>query len=520
MQNALRVYLTTYSTAHKRWLDTEVKHVYEGDEDEDEPFPDVIRYRLPIKAQARDFRTDGDVDLEAEEMFAEPTNDVEEEEEEEVRQQPKSGRTKRTHRTKTRHVLQFTAKEGARFARLICDEAHALRHPTSSNAKVVSLMPRNAILLMTATPTLNRLSDIRGLLTQIYLSSELHAGELSYHTHRYLLEEEVAWERIQHTEGQDDEAIVPSPFRDGTSLEQIAQVIQHAQDTNTRPWAIHPEFTSQIGQNPDESDTASDRIYRAAIACVQTRRTMRDKVEVVFPPDSENPEPRTECYFPGQSIPPHKVFMEELSYKGLTAKREDFVDAANFTNYFSHKLRSGPHGEPDVLPDDNDSAAAQDSPDARINMYFHRLLVMAAFDLRTVDVTRVEDAISRNVSALDVHTLMIERPTKSYDGPAPTKAGAKKGKGRKIKKASEATVLGVEQVNNLINMDPDGGLTYVWSLVEHDRTRALPPADRPTMLYWAISKSPILTRIVRHVTQNWEVGQRTLIVVDNQYCQQ
>lgn len=210
----------------------------------------------------------------------------------------------------------------------------------------------------------------------------------------------------------------------------------------------------------------------------------------------------------GQHIPGHEIIMEELGHKGeRKARMEQLI------NTFLSEINTAGSGMEPTLPDTKDGP--KENTDGRLNMLVHRILLLNSFDLRTAEIFAAEDSISQRLTPDELRQAMAQKATGSYSSTLPTVASKKKGKA-KSSAEDEAPKLGVDQVNHLRAMDPDGGLTYIWNLTMYRPHHVPPPADRAGMVYWASNKSPMLTRIVELVTNNARDGRRTLIVVDNQ----
>ena len=63
--------------------------------------------------------------------------------------------------------LKFCDDERICFARLIIDEAQNIRNTESALSRLVRLIPNQAIHMVSATPTLNRIDDIAAFAYQV-----------------------------------------------------------------------------------------------------------------------------------------------------------------------------------------------------------------------------------------------------------------------------------------------------------------------------------------------------------------
>ncbi|KAK8092731.1 ISW2 [Apiospora kogelbergensis] len=229
--------------------------------------------------------------------------------------------------THTAYRLVFSPVISAKFQRIIMDEAHALRNPKSGYSRMMRVFPRKSSILITATPTLNTMSDIHGLLNQIHAFSQLNMSDKAFNPD--LLDEDCDFSEVGY-----DQAAKAPVFNPAATYEDINIVKEFAIKTGKKPWSIFPHYTSRISGDANGASTESDLIYKSGIECVQLRRTMQDSVKIlVTTTDEDGVETEVEeLKFPGQNIPASVVPMKELSFKGLTPKDEDMHKIYHYTN--------------------------------------------------------------------------------------------------------------------------------------------------------------------------------------------
>ncbi|KAK8063118.1 hypothetical protein PG996_007770 [Apiospora saccharicola] len=429
-KNCLKMFLNTYSTTLSRYATGKRILIQKGDL----PPDDVLVYEdLATRRKKRTFAALeeelGEDEMTQQELM---TQAMEEMEEQGYDPDDKAQKKKRTRATYTHLTLRFCAHEGAMFSRVICDEAHVIRNQNSVIARMVGLFPRKHTILMTATPTINRLGDIVGLMHQIYQTSSLPMPEDFYNDSA--LEPEYDISTIEHSADQNE----MSDTRDA--------VREYVKTTNNKPWALLPGAQSEISSG-DLSSGRSDKVYAAATACFVVRRSMRDGVEYTVPPAEEG------IAYPGQDIPPCTVITEELSMKGFDGE-EDAELLRFITNKLWKKINTAGGGDGPVLPELGTMHSGDKSKDGRVNMNVHRHMLLNAFDLRTQEVFTNEDKLSGSVTV-----DLIERAVRTNTGPPSTLASSRKGKSKASK--DKAPTLGVEQVDHLRSLDPDGGLNYI-----------------------------------------------------------
>ncbi|KAK8037865.1 hypothetical protein PG991_001211 [Apiospora marii] len=505
-ENGLKLYLTSYSTAKIRFFKRFISHnMAEVDHVEAREAGDTDELDLEAEANAEVQELIDDAKaVQAAQQAANKQGEPDEgeaDEDGEVEMDEDNTATVSTH---TCYRLTFSSVPTAKFKRIIMDEAHALRNPKSGYSRMMRVFPRMSTLLVTATPTLNRMSDLQGLLNQIHAFSDLNMSTEVFNPE--VLEDGYDFDNISHACDQNGGEKHTSLFSPEATQEQMKKVKEFAVKTGKKPWAILPQFSSQISGDADSSNSTSDAIYKAGLDSVQLRRTMQDPVKVVVPIIDKD----------GNEVGEK----EEQMFPGLNEKDEDKHLIHHYTNMLASELNNvAPPGD-ESLPDTGEAGSGSDA-DAkpRINMAIHRMLLMSAFDARTTEVFCREDNVSNFLDSAHLRARKQENGAKTYQGRKPTKAGARKGKSKAAQQAPPS-VCGVEQVELLRSRDPDGGMMYTYNLVDYDKTGMPFPLDRPSAVHWATSRSPILAEIAKMVAANMKKKKRTLVMVDNQYCQQ
>ncbi|EAA30998.3 hypothetical protein GE21DRAFT_8671 [Neurospora crassa] len=75
----------------------------------------------------------------------------------------------------------------------------------------------------------------------------------------------------------------------------------------------------------------------------------------------------------------------------------------------------------------------------------------------------------------------------------------------------EEATLGVDTVNKLIQLNFDGGLSYMFTHLTID-AHLIPPSDRVNMVYWALRESPMFAWTVRKCAELYNTRKRVLVV--------
>lgn len=194
----------------------------------------------------------------------------------------------------TIYYMYLCKMKDAKFARIICDEAHCLRNPSGAMSRMIALLPRDATMLVTATPVQNRLRDYKGLLDQIFKSSRLPIKD------RYngrLFKKDYNIQNINHLSSENGKGKEYSPFKPDTTPEEMKALKDLCAGGDLRPWAILPNCSDVLAKDETSNVEASDNVYKAAFKSVQLRRSMRDGVKVTMPTDDGEEEV---VFYPGR----------------------------------------------------------------------------------------------------------------------------------------------------------------------------------------------------------------------------
>lgn len=177
------------------------------------------------------------------------------------------------------------------------------------------------------------------------------------------------------------------------------------------------------------------------------------------------------------------VRMKELSFKGVTAEE----DRNLICNYMNHLVGLLEHKEV--------SSSAK--------MAIRRMLSLSSFDGHMPQIFCLDDNVS---SFMDPAALREQVSAGERDsGP--------------VSEAAPNT-LGAEQAELLRRGDPDGGLLYMYYTFEYPKCRIAAPLKRSSMVQWHLGRSPVMTEIAKEVAENMKSKKRTLVVVNDPFCQQ
>lgn len=357
-------------------------------------------------------------------------------------------------KTSYRMSCNFQQKgSNLQFRNIVIDECHLLRHSDSTYHILGLKLPRGPqarLLLVSATPTLNSVKDMRGLTRLIAEHAQLPL--VIEHAHDTYLD--LEFDPFSKKGLNDDEGRgIPPIFKDIEAMspqEQEKKNQLHAwflkDPAAHRFWVLHPNIYKKISSSHQETRNA---VYQQAIRLLQSRRTMKTPLSL----------PNGKIVFPGSSIPPTTIKTIEVAHKP-GSKTEALVH--ELTDFFIEKLHSPPPQLKDKhLSDINsDKIKNPDDDSARINMAIHRIAQIISFDARAYTLFFDEDAAKRDpiarvmAESIVMAQSSIEPSVKLH---ATQRAILKRARARA--QGSAQPKLGAQHVAEIEFTDPDGGLT-------------------------------------------------------------
>ncbi|RYC56540.1 hypothetical protein CHU98_g9667 [Xylaria longipes] len=399
-----------------------------------------------------------------------------------------AAQTSKTKGAYVRYELKMTRLTDFRFSRVIVDEAQCLRNPTSAISRAVSLIPKDFIHLLSATPIMDTKEDMRGHAKQFFDNANL---EIDIDDETPFLLDDYDPLACRHAARDNGPPHTTPSFWREARTNDIDPMTEFYTLEQLKFWYLHPRITRHLGS----SDTAvSDKIFKELTRLFCTRRTLHTKLEL---PD------RSLCY-PGQGMRPTSIVTEEVGFRDDHAKTLTMV-----VDTFGRRVLCV-NENPDI-PEYLESAEPG-TVQNRLAYAVTRGLKLASFDMRALHMIAKTDRIG------NLEPRVINRVLQDRRLPSSTHAGRDNSRQHQQGTAPGDPVLGVKHTNHLIDQDPDGGLTYSWVLT---MPPCAPPASsRADMMHFALYYSPVMTRVVHHVCANLKENHRTLVVVDNSYCQQ
>jgi hypothetical protein len=281
-------------------------------------------------------------------------------------------------------------------------------------------------------------------------------------------------------------------------------------------WLLHPYFQSKIRDTNEVGpllDQSSDILQSNGGFIIN--RGMQTPLTL----------PNGQITYPQQNIPPMSISYVQLAYE----KR--FGEVCNETNtLLSNVAQEEEIPEADTLDELVQPTGAGRHSNA-LSLSLVRGMQFNAQDRnayrlmhrRDVTTLMADADFERNEQIGKLVTSTI-RPTSKVAGSRRTARKSKQVGPRQQAKAlaenaSQADILGVKLVDRLVNTTSDGGLGYMYAMLNEDDSHAT-PSERYAMLHFALSNSPLWTYIVDKCIEETKKGERVLIVVNSPFMQQ
>lgn len=287
-------------------------------------------------------------------------------------------------------------------------------------------------------------------------------------------------------------------FDEGMTNEGLLKMKDIYDRTGERIWIMNPTIYKAAGASFKWNIAFSQFVVRRIFMAMQIRRTMTTRLTL---PDGS-------VSYPAEGLPPATIRVQELDFSILNNQG---VDMRELGRQFSRKL-IGQTAEGDLTDHSTQPDSANQQPSHMINFGVHRQAVLSTFDPRNLMLMSPgENDLhyqgSKNELIKHFQDMRDDQETNSRA----TSRQKRKGKGPQI---------GVSHVEQLINTDINGGLTYLYYHTRQDPHMGA-PSDRAIFLHWLASTSPIMTEVLSLSYKTVRKDkQRLLVYVDTPWIQQ
>jgi hypothetical protein len=381
-------------------------------------------------------------------------------------------------KTSRGNVLCF-GRRPVTFSRVVCDEAHLLRKTSSKLWQLVQLLPKEHLDLVTATPAWGGISDLKHVFL-LLLSASDNPFEMT----------QAEVDAILDNDGVLPDVADAEEFSEWLHA-HIRNRVPHKEKTRIIRWCLANEEQPVWLLNDvmiHRARARGDRIWARFVECllgvVQVKRTMTTEYTTV---DGQT-------HMPGETIPPFRVVTETFFH---APEVRDKLVAEVDKLCFKSATRT-------YTDESGREATTTRTTRLKLNIRKRRKLGVFSFDYRMTNVwshmEAMADAGYRR--ALDA---VIAKPGANAKAVHGFKSAPIAGR------ASTSTIIGVDQVSQLIRSDPDGGLAWYWLL---NRPDVLPPYTPLEYVYFAAAHCPPAIGVLREVSNNVRKERKTLVMVN------
>jgi len=428
------------------------------------------------------------------------------------------------------------------FALLICDEGHYLRDPRRRTSRACMLVNAESTVMMTATPTLNRVSDIFGLATQLWRRAKFFDYSLPPSVPwEYLIDEQFRMVDVKIPEVRDLRAMPPIEFiKHATTAEEImhnnklvtlsllwypdnkgysnrAELLRWSLETGKRWWLLHPACVRLVGSDRVSTQELSGVVYREIQSLVMVRNRLNDAIEL---PDGTKAFPRDE-------MPAMKLTYVQCEYPKAWRERIGMITtellrilpaASELDDSSGLGLVRDITGNEEVnkkLRDQDKHAHSR-----RVYMLVYRILLFLSIDLRQFEIAVRSDP----GDAIEAALAMVpeDRLEQMYKLSGTGDHEHRMIRDIMMRMGAETRGVGPRMgasfTQDMTEQHPAGGLPLIWAL-SREVHLGLPPVERTGMVLWAINKSPALQAMLEIVFRAVKQDQRVLVVVNQPWVQ-
>ena len=428
-----------------------------------------------------------------------------------------------------------------KFEFLICDEAHVLRDPRRRTSRACMMVNAVSTVMITATPMLNQVDDISGLMMQGWRRAKFYDFSLPEDVPwEYLVDDRFKMVDIKLPDVKDLQKIPSMEFRSTRTDEDVlhnnklitmamlwypddkgysdrAELQQWSLRTGKRWWLLHPTCVHLVSGLRLTKENLSGKIYQELQALIMVRNRLNDHINL---PDGTQA-------FPRDAMPAMKLTYVQCSYPKAWAERV----SAMTTQFLRILPAAGDLDENSavgaihtVTNDELMNKKLRDqhktSSAMRTLMLIHRVLSLMSLDVRQAEVAMGCETQESIQARLD----MLPDERKEYLFGLDASDKSEHGRVREtLRKLGEESTdggprMGSAFAQQMTEQHPAGGLPLVWML-SRETHLGIPPTARFEMVLWAINKSPAMQAMLDITARAVKAGERVLLVVNQPWIQ-
>ncbi len=446
----------------------------------------------------------------------------------------------RRPRVRVRKYNAFVAECPYTWGVKVCDESHVLRDPKCGTSRAVMLAKAQSTMLITATPTLNRVEDIFGTALQVWRGAGFFdfclpqdaTWEYMATTFEFTLidlddvpvgsiSEDVAWHHGTGPRQIADNNDVPSKaimcYPEGYGPDRESLVFWSLQ-SRVKWWLLHPSCVRHIKGVHGGDDSLSTILYRELQNMLIVKTSLGKPVSL---PDGKKTSPRSEMPVCDVKYVQCKYPKEDAAkVAALTTSLLSMVPAAGDVDEGDGLAIAAPVG-PRVRRAKADEEEAKKQRLLYLSM--HRILWFLAIDRRTLEtMVNGEDRTSLVRGLEEYGEIRAKLMAADGDGlrsHAELLQTLMKSIGDERNHSSRGPLLGAGHTGQVSDHHPAGGLHW-WYTISQEVAGTIAPSGRFELVFWALGKSPIFLEIFDLVMRHRRLEERVLVVVNNPWMQQ
>ncbi|KAM5363845.1 hypothetical protein ACJZ2D_011821 [Fusarium nematophilum] len=373
----------------------------------------------------------------------------------------------------------FVNLKNTDFNWIIIDEGHEFRNPWAAKHKMVQTLPRDGILIVTATPILNRLIDARGYAKLIWRPEWPFKYETDGDIDIETVYDRGTWEAIKNgqavgglnmerlisdTEGRQSANASMSPRARQLRDEYVAFI----QGKTDPLFFFHPQMVLDFGEHTEHGEEFAIKTVNPLLKMICLRRLMHSQLTL---PDGTMASP-------GATMPPLTVQTVEL--EPSAALRDEM------SQHLEQHARDLSMNTKNKLPQHVGHRVIQQGEKSRINNTVLRILRLMT--------THPSFYLLTQPSVRNIRLLLGQAVSRvqASDGPP-------------------ATVM---EVKEIVETDGTGGLRWYFHLTRQSDEEQY-PQSKLDMVKMVCAGSPKFAWTVQRVVELCRQGKRVLIYVNH-----
>lgn len=391
----------------------------------------------------------------------------------------------RGYSTVTRLMVELCSNRHFGFARIIMDEATAVKNITTTNWRALNVIPALSTGMATATPAVNRVGDQRAYFKMAFNKSKL-PGLIHRDVNKHF--DSIVQMTIEPTYEQPEEGEL-SWFKEYTPANQADRdTLKDLHAKGQKWWFLLPSVIDMISDSDKLTEGTDDTaVVLDAFKMCLLNRGMNTKVTL----------PNGTTFFPQASIPAMSTTTVELQYGGEVGSRIDL-----YTDKLLHAIGQNAKHASDLEGGGGDES--EDGNKAIIATTMVRVGQHFAIDEHAGRLMLLNDPINL------AKPKSIEEHWEECEGKLDLLVTGDNNQ--------EPTRLSSTMMQTMKDCGVDHGLGWNYQSL-NDNPDHLPPVDRGDMFHYSIAASPVFAWTSKTCAEYARQGKQVLVFTNNAYQQ-